>query len=114
MNAKRRTFGQTITDLRRQKGLTQKDLAAKIRRRESKAISAQYLNDIEHDRRKPDSEEFIAAVADALDASRSYLAFVAGRLPPEFSQLALDEERLQRAIQAFCDAASDTSPIGQG
>ena len=114
MNTRHRTFGQTVNHLRRQSGLSQKELAAKIQLEESKPISPQYLNDIEHDRRKPRSEQFIAAIAGALDTSPSYLAFLAGQLPIELSELALDETRLKRAIQAFRAAALDASTTGQG
>jgi len=53
----KKTVGQTIREARI-KGMTQKELAAKIMRKEEgreeeKPITPQYLNDIEHDRRTP-------------------------------------------------------------
>jgi transcriptional regulator with XRE-family HTH domain len=46
-------FGTLISEARRSKGLSQKDLAAKVKKEDGQAISPQYLNDIEHDRRNP-------------------------------------------------------------
>ena len=103
----RRTFGEAVATLRRERGLTQKELASRIRRDESKAISPQYLNDIEHDRRRPLSENFIAAVADALEADPAYLTYMAGQFPLELRELQLDEEQLRIAIQAFRRATLD-------
>ena len=54
-----KTFGTLISEARRAKGLSQKDLAAKVKKEDGQAISAQYLNDIEHDRRNPPSELLI-------------------------------------------------------
>ena len=42
------TFGRAIATARKEKGLSQKDLAALILKEDGTAISPQYLNDIEH------------------------------------------------------------------
>ena len=47
------TFGEVITQARKDKKLSQKQVAAETLKEDGQAISAQYLNDIEHDRRKP-------------------------------------------------------------
>ncbi len=48
------TFGLAIAKARKAKGLSQKELAALVvKDEEGGAISPQYLNDIEHDRRSP-------------------------------------------------------------
>lgn len=96
------SFGQTIVSLRRERGLNQKELASKIRREDSSdPISPSYLNDIEHDRRNPTSDHLIQQIADALSVDAAFLTFLAGQLPTEMRELALDEEQLQRAIKAF-------------
>ena len=48
-----KTFGTIISEARRAAGLSQKELAAKVKKEDGQPISAQYLNDIEHDRRNP-------------------------------------------------------------
>jgi transcriptional regulator with XRE-family HTH domain len=95
------TFGQAVTTLRRERGMNQKELAARIRRETGAPISATYLNDIEHDRRSPSSDHLIHQMADALGTTPSFLTFIAGTLPVEIRDLPLDEERLRRAIEAF-------------
>ena len=48
-----KTFGTIISEARAAKGMSQKDLAAQLKKEDGAVISAQYLNDIEHDRRNP-------------------------------------------------------------
>lgn len=84
--------------------MTQKELANKVLRPDGKAISAQYLNDIEHDRRSPAGDHLIEQLAVALEADPAFLAFIAGTLPPEIRNLPLDEETLRRALKAFQQA----------
>jgi ribosome-binding protein aMBF1 (putative translation factor) len=47
-----KTFGTIISEARRAAGLSEKELAAKVKKEDGQPISAQYLN-IEHDRRNP-------------------------------------------------------------
>lgn len=47
------TFGKIVSAARKELGISQKDLAAKIVKEDGETISPQYLNDIEHDRRNP-------------------------------------------------------------
>ena len=75
------TFGEKIAATRKAVGLSQKDLAAKVRKADGKSISAQYLNDIEHDRRSPSSPEIIDQLAKALDLEPEVLYFWGGTLP---------------------------------
>ena len=65
-----KTFGTLISEARRTKGLSQKDLASKVKKEDGQAISAQYFNDIEHDRRNPPSEFLIAQIAERLPIYR--------------------------------------------
>lgn len=102
------TFGQAVTTLRRQQGLNQRELAARIRRESGGSISTTYLNDIEHDRRTPSSDHLIHQMAAALDTDPAFLTFIAGTLPVEIRDLPLDEERLRRAIDAFLREARQT------
>jgi ribosome-binding protein aMBF1 (putative translation factor) len=48
--SERVTFGQTIADARKRAGLSQKGLAARIKKDDGQSISAQYLHDLERDR----------------------------------------------------------------
>jgi transcriptional regulator with XRE-family HTH domain len=94
------TFGQLIIDARRKAGLSQKELAARILKEDGGAISASYLNDIEHDRRSPSSEAMIKQLAKALNLAPELLFFSAGRLPSELTKDA-DQRRVVKAFDAF-------------
>ena len=75
------TFGQIIAEARRKSGISQKDFAERIKKEDGQAISAQYLNDIERDRRNPPSEHMIAQFAKELGLSKNHLIAAAGALP---------------------------------
>ena len=96
-------FGQIIIDARKRMGLSQKQLAERIKKEDGEAISAQYLNDIERDRRNPPSEHLIAQFAAELKLSKNYLMAAAGNLPDELKKLVNDSspQAVDRAFQAF-------------
>ena len=83
-----KTFGTLVSEARRAKGLSQKDLAAKVKKEDGQAISAQYLNDIEHDRRNPPSEFLIGQIAGASDVSEDVLCLAAGTIPNDLRNMA--------------------------
>jgi transcriptional regulator with XRE-family HTH domain len=87
---------------RRELGLTQKELASKIRRDDNQgAISPQYLNDIEHDRRNPTAHHLIEQLARVLQLDAPYLAYLAGQFPKESIRRPVDSERFAQAWTAF-------------
>jgi transcriptional regulator with XRE-family HTH domain len=103
-----KTFGTIISEARRAKELSQKDLASKVKKEEGQPISAQYLNDIEHDRRNPPSEFLIEQIASILDISKDVLCIAAGTIPAEFKRIARAQpERLEQAFKAFRKAVKD-------
>ena len=97
------SFGQYIAQERKRINLTQKGLAAKIKRSdEDKPITPQYLNDIEHDRRSPSSPELITTIAEALGVDPDVLYVLAGRMPSDVSRKQLaDPQAVARAMKAF-------------
>jgi transcriptional regulator with XRE-family HTH domain len=48
-----KTFGQVLTEARKRTGLTQKEVAERLRREDGRPVDAPYLNAIEHDRPYP-------------------------------------------------------------
>lgn len=97
-----KTFGTTISEARRAKGLSQKELAAKVKKEDGQAISAQYLNDIEHDRRNPPNEFLIAQFAACLDLDKDVLCLAAGTIPLDLQKMAADQpDKVQQAFRAF-------------
>jgi transcriptional regulator with XRE-family HTH domain len=95
------TFGEAITQARKDKKLSQKQVAAGTSKEDGQAISAQYLNDIEHDRRNPPSEHIVRQLADSLDLDLDYLLFLAGRFPSDMLELSRDRKDISSAMKAF-------------
>jgi transcriptional regulator with XRE-family HTH domain len=103
-----KTFGTLISEARRAKGLSQKDLAAKVKKEDGQAISAQYLNDIEHDRRNPPSEFLIAQIAEHVDLSKDILCIAAGTIPNDLQKMAATQpQKVEQAFKAFRRAVKD-------
>ena len=95
------TFGEVITQARKDKKLSQKQVAAGTLKEDGKAISAQYLNDIEHDRRNPPSEHIVRQLANTLGLELDYLLFLAGRFPSDMLEMSRDQEGIKTAMRAF-------------
>ena len=103
------TFGEAITQARKDKKLSQKQVAAETLKEDGQAISAQYLNDIEHDRRNPPSEHIVRQLADTLDLDLDYLLFLAGRFPSDMLEMSRDQEGIKTAMRAFRSSLSGPS-----
>jgi transcriptional regulator with XRE-family HTH domain len=96
------TFGQTISKARKAKSLSQKDLAGIILKEEDgTAISPQYLNDIEHDRRSPTSDHLIRQFAKALDLQEDLLFVLAGKIPDDVRKRVRNTEQAAMAFMSF-------------
>lgn len=96
------TFGRAIAAARRAKGLSQKELAALIVKDEGGgAISPQYLNDIEHDRRSPTSDHLIKQFAKVLDEDEGYLFVLAGKIPDDIRKRAKDRGTIVASFANF-------------
>jgi transcriptional regulator with XRE-family HTH domain len=91
------TFGHFIASKRKLQKLSQKQLAELVKIQADdgtdRSISPQYLNDIEHDRRSPSSEQLVKQFAQVLGLDADYLSFLAGRWP----------ESLRKKIQTKAD-----------
>jgi transcriptional regulator with XRE-family HTH domain len=95
------TFGEAITQARKDKKLSQREVAAGTRKEDGIPISAQYLNDIEHDRRNPPSEFITRQLAEMLELGSDYLLFLAGRWPSDLREMSGDQEGVTSAMKAF-------------
>ncbi len=101
MNAKEQTFGRAIMEARKNLGWSQKELASRVRREDDDGISPQYLNDIEHDRRKPSSDHMVQQFANVLAADVDWLYYLAGKFPSDVRERNLSEKDVKRAMVAF-------------
>lgn len=97
------TFGREISRLRKELKMSQKELAEKVLKEDdNKPITPQYLNDIEHDRRKPSSDHLIKSFSKALNLSsedEEYLAYLAGNLPEDLREMT--KESFIKAVSEF-------------
>ncbi len=94
------TFGEFVSQARKAKGMTQKQLTEKIKREDGDPISPQYMNDIEHDRRLP-SSEIILQLASVLELSPDYLHFLAGKWPGDISPGKANQKDVEKLMVAF-------------
>ena len=98
------TFGEAITVGRKNKGISQKELANIIVKEDGQPITPQYLNDIEHDRRSPSSDHMVRQFARRLDYSEDYLFWLVGKLPTDVRRPNTPPEHVDQAFLAFRQA----------
>jgi transcriptional regulator with XRE-family HTH domain len=101
------TFGQLISTGRKRLGVSQKQLAARVLKEDGKAITPQYLNDIERDRRNPPSEQVIDQLATILDISKDHLCLAAGTISSDLRKHSSDEPK--KIAAAFRKLRKDLS-----
>lgn len=89
------SFGAKVAEERKKLQISQKELAAKVE------ISPQYLNDIEHGKRNPDSDVLIEKLAKALHLDSAILYYLARRLPPIDVKAGVPDEKVVEAYAAF-------------
>lgn len=95
------TFGAHVSQARRRLGLSQKVLAASLKREDGGSFSPQYLNDIEHDRRGPPPELLVAQLSRTLQIDADYLYYLAGRIPPDLARMGSSADTVSRALAVF-------------
>ncbi|MGA9349943.1 MAG: helix-turn-helix transcriptional regulator [Anaerolineae bacterium] len=71
------TFGQALRELRRSKGISQRDLAEKVR------VDFSYISKIENDRLPSPAADTIVKICDALEVSPDTLLALSGKIPSE-------------------------------
>lgn len=95
-----KTFGQVIREARKKAGLTQKEVAGRLKREDGRPVDPPYLNSLEHDRRYPPSNDLIEQLAKHLGISADVLYFYANRLPADVKREA-EHRDVEAAYQAF-------------
>lgn len=95
------TFGRAISDARKKMGWSLKELCSRVLREDGDAISPQYLNDIEHDRRSPTSDRMVKQFSEALRLDADWLYYLAGRFPDDIRERRLSSEQVVEAMVAF-------------
>jgi transcriptional regulator with XRE-family HTH domain len=95
-----KTFGQILREARKKAGLTQREVAARLRRQDGRPVDPPYLNAVEHDHRYPPDDLVIEQLAKIVGISTDVLYFYANRQPPDVKTEA-DQERVEAAFRAF-------------
>ena len=93
------TFGKRIQTLRRERGLTQRQVAADL------GIDFTYLSKLENDRGEPPGEETIRRLAATLDADEEELLALAGKVPSELRRRAQRDIEFARLLRRLPDAS---------
>jgi transcriptional regulator with XRE-family HTH domain len=94
------SLGSEIAAARKKAGLSQKQLAEETIKEDGEAISAQFLNDVEHDRRRPGTV-VLAALAARLNLNLDELHLLSGQIPPDVVRENADPERVKQVMRAF-------------
>jgi transcriptional regulator with XRE-family HTH domain len=95
-----KTLGQVLIERRKALGLSQKEMAALIKNRDGKTLSATYLNYLEHDRGKP-PDYLLDQFAAVLKVERDVFYFWAQRMPPDIAPGEASEDQVTAAYRAF-------------
>ena len=95
------SFGRQIAKRRKELGLSLKDVADRVKKEDGKPISPQYLNDIEHDRRQPDSEHLLDQLAASIKIQPEVLYYHAGKLGDSTKVQKVSDENIVAAYKAF-------------
>jgi len=104
-----KSFGQVLTEARKRAGLTQKEVAERLRREDGRPVDAPYLNAVEHDRRLPPTNFLIEQFAKIVGISADILFYHAGRMPTDLTE-DIEHERVEAAWQAFRKAFKGGKP----
>lgn len=96
-----KSFGELIARRREQLGLTQTDLASRIKGRSGETVSQQRITDIEHDRFGVPRRPVLNQLARALQLDLDVLYLWGRAVPPDIRAEGLPEETIKAAWQAF-------------
>lgn len=89
------TFGRTIRDLRKRKGISQKELADRA------GIDFTYISKIENNRMPPPSEKTIRAMARTLETDADELIRLAGKVPTDLVDFLISDPAAIKALRSI-------------
>jgi transcriptional regulator with XRE-family HTH domain len=104
---KHSTLGRVIAARRGALGLSLKDLGRLVHKEDGHGVSAQYLHDIERDRRTP-SPHVLGELAKALGVDVHYLGAVAGQPSSEITEYLRERPDAAPAVTALFARARAT------
>lgn len=95
------SFGRLIADTRKQANMSQRELAAQIRKEDDEPISAQYLNDLERGRRNPPPDYLLRQFAAVLSIPLDVLYYYVGEIPEDLRDIQVDQDTIEKAYAVF-------------
>jgi len=78
-----KTFGQVLRGACKKAAITQRKLAARLKREDGRPFDPPYVNPAEHDHRYPPKDYLIEQMARVVGVSADALYFHANRQPPD-------------------------------
>ncbi len=81
MDGESKTFGHTLRELRRSKGVSQRELAGKV------GVDFSYISKLENDRLPPPAADTIVKICEALGIVPDRLLAATGKMPTEIKQM---------------------------
>jgi transcriptional regulator with XRE-family HTH domain len=100
-NKRVKSFGELIARRRKELGLTQTELGARIKGRSGKPVSQKRITDIEHDRFGVPRAPVLKQLARALKLDVDVLCLWGRVVPPDIRAEGLSEETIKEAWRAF-------------
>ncbi len=91
------TFGKRIQHLRREKKLTQREVAKRL------GIDFTYLSKLENDRGEAPGDETVRGLARVLDTDTEELLALAGKVPPSLRDRAQIDVKFARFLRRLPD-----------
>jgi transcriptional regulator with XRE-family HTH domain len=97
-----KTFGQSLRELRRSKGLSQRELARKV------GVDFSYISKVENDRLPPPAADTIVKICEALGVAPEWLLASTGKMPKGLREmLGTNPSALQFVREAYQMALTD-------
>jgi len=88
-------LSEFISFKRNELKLSQAELADRL------LISTAYINDIEHGRRFPSSDNFIVKLSQVFNVSTDYFYYLTGRIPPDIREMNLTPNNVSFLYSQF-------------
>lgn len=85
-----KSYGQILKDLRRSKGISQRELAEKV------GVDFTYISKIENDRLKPPAADTTIKMCQILEVSSELLLFTSGKISTEITDVITSSEEALR------------------
>ena len=101
-----RTLGKAVRERRKALGLTQQELATRVKFEDGHAMSEPYLCVIERDLYRP-RDHIIARFARALGTNPDVFFYLAGKVPPDLCEVDATNEQVEAAFEAFRRVLAD-------